>query len=357
MTYVPYQPKQIYIESSALNSRMTHRILSNAGDITPVIVESVNDVPASTGEKALILAHQKANFFKLCPGTHHYICCAYKILNLINNCEMNCSYCILQGYLSNPHITIYVNSDDMFSELEKLLRAHPNRYFRIGTGELADSLSTDHLTAYSKELVTFFADKRNAIIELKTKSIQIDNFVHEAHGGRTVVSWSLNTSSVISKDESGAPMLDQRLEAAKECQEAGFKIGFHFDPMIFYDGWEVEYEYVVDRVFKCIHPRNIIWISLGALRYPPSLDAIIRERHPESEIVYGELIPGLDGKYRYFKSIRIQMFKQMYRWIKKHDEHVFVYLCMSSSEEWQKSFGWTPRNSASLAERMDQLII
>ncbi|MEE4312532.1 MAG: hypothetical protein V2J62_11775 [candidate division KSB1 bacterium] len=352
-----FQPENLYVESAATGYPVTKSIIEKLGFIDPVIVDSVKDVPQNRGHQSLVLAEQKADFYKNCPGTHNYICCGYRILNLVNNCEIGCTYCVLQGYLESPHIVVYVNKDDMFDELERLLKSHPDHQFRIGTGELADSLSTDHLTEYSRELVRFFADKRNAIIELKTKTVQIDNFLNEDHGGRTVVSWSLNTPRMIATEESHAPGLEARLSAARECEKKGFKIGFHFDPMIYYPEWENDYHETVDKIFEYIKPDSIIWISLGALRYPPHLDQIIRENHPESKIVYGELFPGIDGKMRYFKAIRIDMFRKMHAWLKSHDRDLFIYLCMSSSEIWQKSFGWSPENSGGLKKIMDRLIL
>lgn len=356
MSYLPYKPAKIYIESEALEYKATDRILSKLPDLKPLIIDDVSNIDHSHPEKFLILATQRGNFYKHCPGTNNYICCGYNILNLVNNCEIDCSYCILQGYFNSSHIIIYVNIEDMFTELTELFKTYPEHIFRIGTGELADSLSTDHLTEYSKLLVSFFADKSGAVIELKTKSIQIENFVNIKHHGHTIVSWSLNTPSIIASEESHAPSLEQRLTAAQKCQLAGYKIGFHFDPMIYYPDWESDYRFVVDKIFEHINPRSIIWISLGALRYPSHLDSVIRKKHSQSTIVLGELIQGLDGKLRYFKPIRIEMFRKMYHWIRQYEEQIFVYLCMESSEVWQKSLGWTPKDSATLAKLMDELI-
>lgn len=305
----------------------------------------------------LVLAHQKSSFLKNCPGTQRYICCGYQILNLVNNCEIGCSYCILQGYLNNPFIIVYVNTDVMLAELHEKLSANPKRVFRIGTGELADSLSTDHLTEYSRQLVPFFSDKKNALLELKTKTTQIENFLDLDHGGRTVVAWSLNTPELIDQEEPWSPSLEQRLAAAEQCQRAGFPLAFHFDPMIYDENWEADYDAVVKLLFSRIDPERILWISLGALRYPPQLDQIIRRNHPDTKIVYGELFPGIDGKLRYFKPIRMEMFRRMYGWIKKLAPQVFVYLCMESSEVWEKSFGWTPKSSAGLKSMMDELVV
>lgn len=357
MSYILYKPEKVYVESKVVKYPVTEKILSNLSNIDPIYIDDIANINHSVRNKSLIIAKQKSNFFKRCPGTHNYICCGYKILNLVNNCEIDCTYCILQGYLNNSHIIIYANIDDMFAELDELFKTYPDRIFRIGTGELADSLSTDHITEYSKLLVSYFSDKSNAIIELKTKTTQVEKFIDIEHGGRTMVSWSLNTEQVIATEEPHAPTLEQRLVAAQKCQDAGLKIGFHFDPMIYYADWERDYKLVVEKIFEYIKPNNIIWISLGALRYPPFLDNVIRENHSQSKIVYSELFPGLDGKLRYFKPIRIEMFGKMYQWLKQYDEKIFVYLCMESSEVWQNGFGWTPKNSATLAKLMDKLIV
>jgi len=354
MSYRPFKPDRVYIAHDAANYRKTKDILSKLDNIEQIYIDDLSQVHDT--KKSIVLARQKGNFYKNCPGTKNYICCGYQILNLVNNCEIDCTYCILQGYLNVPYILIYVNIDDMFNELSDLFGSNRDKYYRVGTGELADSLSTDHITGYSRELVEFFSNKSNAIIELKTKTNQIENFIDVDHGGRTVVSWSLNTPRIMSTEEANAPSLTERLAAAKSCEEAGFKIGFHFDPMIYYPEWEDEYYFVIEQLFKYIDPKSIIWISLGGLRYPPHLENIIKERHPKSEIIYGEFITGLDGKLRYFKSIRIEMFKKMVSWIKKRDPDIFTYICMGDSDVWRGAFGWTPGDNTTLKNMMDNLI-
>jgi len=365
MAAVTYDPISVFVEEKIASHPVTRRILSKLPHLTPtefadlsrfLMTPPLHERTLAPSRKPLVLAFQKAPFLKRCPGTMNYICCGYQILNLVNNCEMNCSYCILQGYLSSPYIIVYVNIEDMFEELERRLARNPGKIYRIGTGELADSLSTDGLTNFSSQLVNFFADKQNAVIELKTKTTAIENFIGLAHAGRTVVAWSLNTPKMMAAEESLAPTLDQRLDAAAACQAAGFKLAFHFDPMIDYDGWEEDYRSVVARLFSVIRPQQIIWISLGALRYPPHLDSIIRHNHPQSRIVYGELVPGKDGKLRYFRPLRTEMFRKMVAWIREFAPKVFVYLCMESPEVWQQSFGWSPKTSAGLKRMMDQLV-
>ncbi|MDZ7262866.1 MAG: DNA photolyase, partial [candidate division KSB1 bacterium] len=250
----------------------------------------------------------------------------------------------------------YANITDLFAELDKILSQHPHRFFRIGTGELADSLSLEHLTHLSSFLVPYFSKWPNAILELKTKSTLIDNLLNLEHRGRTVVSWSLNAESIAQTEEPRSPSVEERLVAARKCQEAGYKLGFHFDPLIHYPGWEQGYRNVVDKIFEYVDPESIAWISLGAFRYPPQLEAIIRQRHPQSPIVYGELFPGKDGKLRYFKPIRIEMFKRVLERIREYDKSVFVYLCMESPEVWRKVFGWVPEGKNKLSRLLDDRV-
>jgi len=90
-------------------------------------------------------------------------------------------------------------------------------------------------------------------------------------------------------------------------------------------------------IFKQINPQKIAWISLGALRYPPQLKEIIEARFPHSQIALGQLDVGEDKKMRYFKDIRIEIFKKMLGYIRAHSKEVFVYLCMESQEVWKQA--------------------
>ncbi len=356
-----FRPAKILVEDAIKDREFVKRILARNPEVPVEFVADANETirgaqnaeDKTSWQAHLLLAKQRGPFLRLCPGTSKHICCLYHNLDVAAGCDMHCSYCILQSYLNNPLVTLYCNLDDLFAEVEKKLAAHPRQFYRIGTGELSDSLTFDHLTGLSADLVPYFAKKTNAILELKTKSSRIENLLGLTHNRRTVVSWSLNADAVTVQEESGAPSIDDRLTAAKEIQHAGYRLGFHFDPMIDYPDWEEGYRETVDKIFRFAKPKNIAWISLGALRYPPALDAIIRQNHPDSPIVLGELLPGADHKLRYFKPIRIGMFRKMHEWIKGYSQEVLVYLCMENDEVWRKAFGWSPGSSAGLKKLLD----
>jgi spore photoproduct lyase len=133
----------------------------------------------------------------------------------------------LQEYLANnPTMKAFTNVADAMAEIDVVLRAHPQRSFRIGTGELADSLALDPLTALSRQLVPFFADRPNALLELKTKTDCVEELLNMDPKGRVVVSWSVNAPQIIAAEEHGTATLEERLGAAQLVQNAGYKVGF-----------------------------------------------------------------------------------------------------------------------------------
>ena len=108
---------------------------------------------------------------------------------------------------------------------------------------------------------------------------------------------------------------------------------------------------------KYIDPKKVIWISMGCFRYIPTLKGIIRKRHPETHILDGEFVPGLDGKMRYFKPIRIEMYGFMAELLSGWHDDLGLYLCMESEEVWRKSLGWSPKESSELSDYLDHRVI
>jgi spore photoproduct lyase len=270
---------------------------------------------------------------------------------------MDCVYCILQAYLNQPYISCFTNLEKMITELDAGLAKRPQEFFRIGTGEFTDSLALDKFTGLSRILVNYMADKKRAILELKTKSAVIDNLADLNHNGRTVISWSLNSLPMMQSEELYTASLEERLAAAKQCAEWGYKLAFHFDPIIEHSGWEAGYQATISRLFNTVPADAIVWISLGALRYLPSLKPIATDRFAGSRIFYQEFITGLDGKSRYFISQRAKLYQAIYAWLKaKADANTCIYFCMESEELWQQIMGFTPQEKGGLRKMLDRTV-
>ena len=349
--------KKILVEEEASRYDLTEKILGRLPD-APVESAAKTESGISSedydmGKGTLHLVSYKGDFLKPCPGTREYICCGYQILNFATNCPINCSYCILQSYFNQPNLKVYVNLEEKLEQVLQTIDSNPAKVFRIGTGEFTDSLALDPVTRVSDLLVPEFSKRKKVILEFKTKTDQINGLLASKHRDRIIVSWSLNSPFISSHEEHRAASIRKRLEAARRCQSEGFAVGFHFDPLIWHENWKDEYLKTIELMDKYIDPKRIIWISMGAFRYMPGLKPVIRKRHSDTCVLNGEFIVGLDGKMRYFKPIRIELFSFMREALEKWHPDTGLYLCMESDEIWQKSLGWSPKKSEGLKEFLD----
>jgi spore photoproduct lyase len=362
---LPFPIEKIFLDEKAEKDSVSQAVLKALPDIP---IERVQDKkslikqflslsdPIGTGKKHLLITHFYGRRLKPCPGTSNHICCGYYVINAITNCPMDCSYCVLQGYLNNPFLTVYTNWEDLLQEIDTFLSIDRQSLLRLGTGELSDSLALESIFPVSQFLIPFFSERRNGVLELKTKSVNVGSLLDLDHRGKTIVSWSLNPVKMIEKEEVRTAPLKDRIKAARKCQEGGYPLGFHFDPIICHDGWEREYEEAILQLFKQIDPRRVVWISLGGFRYPPKLKPIAEERFPQTNIFLGELFPGRDAKFRYLKEIRVEMYRKMAGWLKEVNPDLFIYLCMESKEVWEKVFGWAPENSRHLNQMFEKRV-
>ena len=350
---------RLYVESALADRPEVSAIAGRLGLLAEVVADirqvyaEINAAadPVGRGKRTLLLTANRGAWLRQCPGTRYYTCCNYQILHIGTFCTMDCAYCILQAYFHPPVLQYFLNREEMVLELDSRL-ARPE-IARIGTGEFTDSLIWEPWTDLNPWLVARFAAQRHCILELKTKTVAVDRLIGLDHRGKTIMAWSLNTPRVIATDERRTASLDARLEAAARCVAAGYPVAFHFDPMVLYDGCRDEYRHTVQRLFEKIPADRIVWISLGTFRFMPDLKELVTARFQRSTIVYGEFVRGLDDKMRYFKPLRIALYRDVVEWIRQHAPGVCLYFCMESEEVWQRVFGFSPSRHGGLPAMLD----
>ena len=167
-----FQPEVLFIEEGAEDYPLTRHVLKKLSVIpvrhiaeTESVVDEIKRTSPDVfgaGKKHLVLSRFKGSLLKKCPGiSPGMVCCNYYIVNLMKNCIYDCSYCFLQGFLeNNPLLVAFMNVDDFLAELNGVFEAHPERNYRVGTGELADSLALEELLPYSDQLIPFFNERK-----------------------------------------------------------------------------------------------------------------------------------------------------------------------------------------------------
>ncbi len=342
---------KIYIDSEIHDDALVARILKKCPGIPSEVIADpapfllrMKTLPFHTAKKNLWLTRFKGSFLKPCPGTDRtYLCCNYWVMNLQSNCPLECTYCILQSYLDQPLLTVYVNYHEVLDELGDLAKQYPNRLIRVGTGELADSLALDLLTDLNQELIRRMLGKK-IIFELKTKTALISH-LPDIPKSNVVISWSINPTGVIKHEEFKTASLEERLSAARLAVSKGYRLGFHFDPILEIPDWEEQYLGLIDKLTQSVPEEEVIWMSMGSLRYPPELGKVMADRFPKSYNRSAELVRGEDGKMRYFRPLRKALFSRIYGWIRERWPRVFIYFCMENADLWQDVMGFMPENN------------
>jgi spore photoproduct lyase len=292
-------------------------------------------------------------FWKPCPGTGGgYLCCGYQILSPQQGCGMYCRYCILQVYFEKQCRVLFENYRDLEREVARKMAVWRG-VVRFGTGEFTDSLFAEDKTGLSRKIAATLEPYDNAVVEFKTKSANVANLHEIKRPQRAVIGFSVNTPRVIAMFEKGTASLEERLAAARQCEAKGFHVAFHFDPIIWYDGWEKEYRTVVREIYSHVkNPRAIAWCSMGGFRTNPSLKKYLRTMHEHLPLFSGEMIIGNDGKLRYFRPYRVALYRALLDEFDKHDPAVTLYLCMESAEVWEDC-GMAGRIPDGLASYLD----
>lgn len=293
-------------------------------------------------KKNIVLTKSKGKVVKVCPGREpKYCCCDLRVINIIDGCPINCSYCFLNFYKNSSPIFIYTDFDKIFFEIEEIANSNPARMFRFTTGEMGDAFATEGVFETAPELIKFFKKIPNSFLELKTKTDNISHILSIPHSERVIISWSVNPQKIIKTEERGSASIEKRLISAKKAMDNGYLIAFHFDPLIYFPYWEKEYIELIEMIFSTIKPERIIYISIGTLRFAPNMKK-------NSKIFYEEFTPAMDGKMRYLKPVRYNLYRLILSEIRKFSKEVFCYLCMETEKTWERIFSFIPSTPSKL---------
>jgi len=348
-----FTPRKIFSSPEAERYALTH-VIYDALKSAPVLPEAeiANLAPSERGS-VLRLAVRKGEHVKTFDGGCG--CGEEWYVAPITGCPFDCEYCYLQDYLDSTIPAIFVNVEDMLAELREKMRAHAGG-LRVHAGHLADALALDHLAGIAGRLVSLFREFPENMLELRTKTANIDRLLKASREGsdaeeersdgkgltpvasppqNVVVSWTMSPEIAVTRYEHGASLLSARIEAAAKCVNAGFRVGMRLDPIIMFDGWHQAYAEMIARICGAVDVARIESWVLGCLRYRPEMAEIVRRERPQSDILDGELVRSPDGKYRYFRPLRLAAYREIARLIRVYNDDAQtarIDLCMETDE-------------------------
>jgi spore photoproduct lyase len=277
------------------------------------------------------------------------VCPHFERLKLASNgCFYRCEWCYLKltYRAAFPFITIRVQYEKIKEQLRKRLKEAKAAVI-FNSGELADSLSMEHLTRAGREFIPWFGQSENGYLFMLTKSDNVDSILDLPHNGHTIIAWSLNNALVSQKYEIGAPSFERRLLAARKVREAGYRVRIRLDPIIPSEGWKEGYSGTIERIFEQISPESI---TIGTLRFEEGFykmrKTIFTKDSDLPKFVEGmepmfppKAFPGYkrakSGKYSFREDERTQIFGFVINEVRKYSDCP-IALCKESANVWNK---------------------
>ncbi len=337
------QPKKIFIEKDVVNSSITRQIINKLSDITIEYIDDYRNIRVEAdsvdavfkqSKEFLAIAAKKGGLVKQFRCRDGIIGNTEYFISHGNNCIFDCEYCFLQCYFDNAVPTVFVNHDEILSEIENVLLGKSDKKIVFHAGELCDALAFDDLTGFSSKVIPLFSKHPHSILELRTKTTTIENVLNTETASNVVVSWTFSPQLIIDNHEHNTPSLEERICAADKVQKAGYNVGICLDPIIICNDWYDLYKAMLETIFARLDIGRLKFISLGGFRYLPSLSKVIRERNPNTNILLSEFVPCVDGKHRYFRPIRVEAYKEIGKVIRDLSKNISISLCMETPEVW-----------------------
>ncbi|MDE7297218.1 MAG: radical SAM protein [Lachnospiraceae bacterium] len=314
-----YNPpfSRVYIEEEALASPAAADLLRAAakysGGQQPIVIRRYMDVfgrahqsfAVQKNSPALILAVKHGSFLypgaDVCQsfGNSHFYYTSFAM-----NCPFHCEYCYLQGMYPSANLVLFVNLDDYFAEIERLLAQHPV-YLCISYD--TDLLALERMTGFVRRYLEFAAGREGLVTELRTKSAfpvrQLIFPPATADGGsdgavcpggaaslsaaipRTILAYTLSPESVVSRYEHGTAPLSARLSALRAAAQAGFPVRLCFDPLLRIPDFDRIYGEFIDEVHSALDDVPILDVGIGVFRISDSYLKQMRKSLPGSALL------------------------------------------------------------------------
>lgn len=282
----------IYVERDILDHPNSRRILARFPHARVVDIGHYKDIFCRAGQApraqkhcvALLLAKRRDRFLypgaPVCPdfGNAHFF-----YTSSVMNCLYDCAYCYLQGMYESANPVVFVNLEDTFAEVDRLLTQFPV-YLCISYD--TDLLALESVTGFVHAWGEFARCRPQLTLELRTKSANARFLPDPLPAGNFIPAWTLSPAQIAARFEAGAPSLDVRLAAIRQAVRAGWAIRLCFDPLLDVKGWQALYGDMMEQVFAAVPPEAVRDVSIGVFRMARGYLKNLQHQRPESELSF-----------------------------------------------------------------------
>ncbi|MAQ07618.1 MAG: DNA photolyase [SAR116 cluster bacterium] len=282
----------IYIEEKIRTFDRTKKILSKFKNSRHIYIKQYSEIfniknqnfRIQKSNPSLILAFKHNNYvlntpegFGIGSKKNYYFSHMY-------NCIYDCRYCFLQGMYSSSNYVLFVNYENFLEKIYKIIEENKNEELTFFSGYDCDSIALEKITGFVSYILPKIICKKNSLFEFRTKSTQLEPFLKHQPYDNIIIAFSLLPEELASKLDHRTPSIAKRIISIKKLSLSGWKIGLRFDPLIYHENWEKNYEKLFQQIFLNIDVRNIHSISFGSLRFPKKMFKKINKMYPQEKL-------------------------------------------------------------------------
>jgi len=275
------------------------------------------------------------------PNPQH-VCRPQWRLHQGRGCPHQCAYCSLGGYLIS-----HLNTEHYIENLAQLLGK--NRWQKTYLyDDVMDVLTLEPQHDSVGPLMRFFATTGDRYIILHEKSDRVEAVIEADAPSNTIVVWSLAGPTQSRLIEPGSATTEQRIEAARRCQEAGVTIRYKFKPFVPVRNWREEADYTIELLFEKTRPDNLslcvlMWMDVEQLKACIRPDLLDPDFLAAAEQAADQMKDQKVGPFP--EEMRETIYRYCLRRIREHDADIPVTMSTESLSMWKRmgaDFGFTP---------------
>jgi len=190
-------------------------------------------------------------------GTPHanYVCQGGWGIHTIDGCMHKCDYCSY-GFLVN----VMLDLEDFCDVLTRHFAEHPaQKLYRYDL--FSDILAFEPEYGCCEVVGECFSRTEDKHVLLYTRSANVQHLVDLPYKEHSPINWTLSMETQCRVIERDSPTLDERIEAMRICQEAGYAVRAGFSPIIPIANWREETTDMLERLFATVHPEVLrCWV-------------------------------------------------------------------------------------------------
>lgn len=288
---VKHNISTIYVETSIYSHARTKEILSHFPRATVIQIHDYRDVfnrkrqsiAFQKQSQNLILARKKTDFiYHGSPVCQSFDENYFYYTSSMMNCVYDCEYCFLKGMYPSGNLVVFVNLEDFFVEIEKVLEKH-EMYICVSYD--ADMLALEDIVHYGKLWADFCMQHENLTIEIRTKGTFSFAWLQIPINERIVMAFTLSPQYVIDTYEHKTPNLMQRIKMIQKAQACGMPIRICLDPIIVFPSWKQAYTDLIQTLKENIDFQYVKDISVGSFRISKNYLSLMRNQYPNSAVL------------------------------------------------------------------------